>query len=87
MFNKIKNSLFGNKSNSKSDSIFSNTQNIESYDSELWLSLKQESQRQEDHIELIASENYASNRILEACLLYTSPSPRDGLLSRMPSSA
>ncbi len=36
-----------------------------------------------------------SNRILvekerivvEACLLYTSPSPRDGLLSRMPSSA
>ena len=24
---------------------------------------------------------------LEGCLLYTSPSPRDGLLSRMPSSA
>ena len=23
----------------------------------------------------------------ESCLLYTSPSPRDGLLSRMPSSA
>jgi glycine hydroxymethyltransferase len=66
LFNKIKNSLFGNKSNSKSDSIFSNTQDIEAYDSELWLSLKQESQRQEDHIELIASENYASNRILEA---------------------
>jgi glycine hydroxymethyltransferase len=66
LFNKVKNSLFGNKSNSKSDSIFSNTQDIESYDSELWLSLKQESQRQEDHIELIASENYASNRILEA---------------------
>jgi glycine hydroxymethyltransferase len=67
LFNKIKNSLFGNnKSNSKSDSIFSNTQDIEAYDNELWLSLKQESQRQEDHIELIASENYASNRILEA---------------------
>ena len=64
MFNKIKNSLFGNKSNS--DSIFSNTQDIETYDKELWLSLKQESKRQEDHIELIASENYASNRILEA---------------------
>ena len=32
----------------------------------------------------------ASNQIFEdlyACLLYTSPSPRDGLLSRMPSSA
>ena len=27
------------------------------------------------------------NKILSACLLYTSPSPRDGLLSRMPSSA
>ena len=26
-------------------------------------------------------------RLLKACLLYTSPSPRDGLLSRMPSSA
>ena len=25
--------------------------------------------------------------LLRACLLYTSPSPRDGLLSRMPSSA
>ena len=25
--------------------------------------------------------------MLKACLLYTSPSPRDGLLSRMPSSA
>ena len=27
------------------------------------------------------------NRMSETCLLYTSPSPRDGLLSRMPSSA
>ena len=27
------------------------------------------------------------NELSEACLLYTSPSPRDGLLSRMPSSA
>ena len=26
-------------------------------------------------------------KVLEICLLYTSPSPRDGLLSRMPSSA
>ena len=25
--------------------------------------------------------------VFESCLLYTSPSPRDGLLSRMPSSA
>ena len=27
------------------------------------------------------------NRGYDGCLLYTSPSPRDGLLSRMPSSA
>ena len=27
------------------------------------------------------------NPVYESCLLYTSPSPRDGLLSRMPSSA
>ena len=31
-------------------------------------------------------ELLASN-LAQACLLYTSPSPRDGLLSRMPSSA
>ena len=29
----------------------------------------------------------AANGNVAACLLYTSPSPRDGLLSRMPSSA
>ena len=29
----------------------------------------------------------ATTRFLKTCLLYTSPSPRDGLLSRMPSSA
>ena len=28
-----------------------------------------------------------SGRLLESCLLYTSPSPRDATLSRMPSSA
>mgnify|MGYP003379963938 CR=1 FL=1 len=26
-------------------------------------------------------------QLIDSCLLYTSPSPRDGLLSRMPSSA
>ena len=30
---------------------------------------------------------YFSHRTYKTCLLYTSPSPRDGLLSRMPSSA
>ncbi len=51
---------------SKSDSIFSNNESIKEYDSELWSSMKNESLRQEEHIELIASENYASTRILEA---------------------
>ena len=50
----------------KSDNIFSNNQSIKDYDSELWLSFQKEAERQEDHIELIASENYASKRILEA---------------------
>ena len=30
---------------------------------------------------------HSDEHLLQACLLYTSPSPRDGLLSRMPSSA
>ena len=51
---------------SKSDSIFSNNESIKEYDSQLWSSMENESLRQEEHIELIASENYASTRILEA---------------------
>ena len=51
---------------SKSDSIFSNSNSIKEYDSDLWASFEYEANRQEDHIELIASENYASKRILEA---------------------
>ena len=35
----------------------------------------------------VVTEGVNSRRLYEACLLYTSPSPRDGLLSRMPSSA
>ena len=50
----------------KSDNIFANKDSIKDYDSELWTSFEFEAHRQEDHIELIASENYASKRILEA---------------------
>ena len=32
-------------------------------------------------------DKYLTMRYTKSCLLYTSPSPRDGLLSRMPSSA
>ena len=35
----------------------------------------------------IESENDPTLQVVKTCLLYTSPSPRDGLLSRMPSSA
>ena len=38
------------------------------------------------NLELIKKSAEARNRP-NLCLLYTSPSPRDGLLSRMPSSA
>ena len=59
---------FNSKDNnlSQSDSVFSNPQSIKDYDKDLWDSFEKEANRQEDHIELIASENYASNRILEA---------------------
>ena len=33
------------------------------------------------------SDDYITDSQCKTCLLYTSPSPRDGLLSRMPSSA
>lgn len=38
---------------------------IERFDPELWAAVQGEEQRQEDHIELIASENYVSPRVLE----------------------
>jgi glycine hydroxymethyltransferase len=46
--------------------MYSKQDTIKSFDPELWSALAREMQRQEDHIELIASENYASPRVLEA---------------------
>ena len=46
--------------------MISDSKSIKDYDPELWKSIEQESKRQEDHIELIASENYTSPRVLEA---------------------
>ena len=51
---------------SHADLIFSNPSDIADYDVDLWQAMQDESIRQEDHIELIASENYASKRVLEA---------------------
>jgi glycine hydroxymethyltransferase len=46
--------------------MFTKDMNIASYDPELWGAMQSESQRQEEHIELIASENYTSPRVMEA---------------------
>ena len=46
--------------------MFRTAMTIGGFDPELDTALKNERQRQEDHIELIASENYASPRVLEA---------------------
>ena len=46
--------------------MFSDNDRIEGFDPELWSAMQAERQRQEDHIELIASENYASPRVLAA---------------------
>ncbi|EFG1655068.1 serine hydroxymethyltransferase [Escherichia coli] len=40
--------------------------NIDDYDAELWQAMEQEKVRQEEHIELIASENYTSPRVMQA---------------------
>ena len=46
--------------------MFPRSMTIESYDPELAKAIADERQRQEDHVELIASENYTSPRVLEA---------------------
>ncbi|ORU89523.1 MAG: serine hydroxymethyltransferase [Cycloclasticus sp. symbiont of Poecilosclerida sp. M] len=46
--------------------MYNKSMKIEGFDDELWASIQQEEQRQEDHIELIASENYASPRVMQA---------------------
>ncbi len=46
--------------------MYKDNMNIKDFDSELWQAIDGENKRQEEHIELIASENYASPRVLEA---------------------
>src|SRR6056297_1911827 len=46
--------------------MYPQTMSIASFDEELATAMAEESRRQEEHIELIASENYASPRVLEA---------------------
>ncbi|WP_035384886.1 serine hydroxymethyltransferase [Ferriphaselus sp. R-1] len=46
--------------------MFSRTNTLAVTDPELWAAMQQEVARQEDHIELIASENYTSPAVMEA---------------------
>ncbi len=45
---------------------YNSNMKIADFDPELWAAIQGETRRQEDHLELIASENYASPRVLEA---------------------
>ena len=40
-----------------------------------------------DDVKIVKELGVGKDGYSQGCLLYTSPSPRDGLLSRMPSSA
>jgi glycine hydroxymethyltransferase len=53
-------------SQKKGQAMFSKGMEIAGFDDELWAAIQNEEKRQEDHIELIASENYASPRVLQA---------------------
>src|SRR5665647_1162166 len=46
--------------------MFSSKNTIAHTDPELWAAIQNENRRQEDHIELIASENYTSPAVMEA---------------------
>ncbi len=46
--------------------MFSKNDQIAGYDDELWATIEAENKRQEEHIELIASENYTSPRVMQA---------------------
>src|SRR5712675_399216 len=48
------------------DQMFNPGKTLHEVDPDLWAAVQQENQRQEDHVELIASENYASPAVLAA---------------------
>jgi len=45
--------------------MFSKSLKVSDFDPELWAAIQAEERRQEEHIELIASENYASPRVMQ----------------------
>ncbi len=46
--------------------MFDQSMQIKGYDDELWAAIQNEERRQEEHVELIASENYTSPRVMQA---------------------
>ena len=46
--------------------MFYKNDQIAGFDDKIWQAIQQEDRRQEDHVELIASENYTSARVMEA---------------------
>ena len=46
--------------------MFSRSATLAQLDPEVWEAISAENRRQEDHIELIASENYASAGVMQA---------------------
>lgn len=46
--------------------MFDKTMQIAGYDDEIWQAIQDEELRQEEHVELIASENYTSPRVMQA---------------------
>ena len=46
--------------------MFDRQNTLAKTDSELWAAIENENRRQEDHIELIASENYTSPAVMQA---------------------
>ena len=46
--------------------MFTRDMTIASFDADVWSAMEKEAERQEQHIELIASENYTSPRVMEA---------------------
>ncbi|GAA6168102.1 serine hydroxymethyltransferase [Sessilibacter corallicola] len=46
--------------------MFESNQTLEQFDPEIWEAIEQENRRQEEHIELIASENYTSPLVMTA---------------------
>ena len=45
--------------------MFVRSDRVADFDAELWSAIQAENRRQEEHIELIASENYTSPRVME----------------------